>query len=436
MRIAHILAVMALVLMMPAVFAQPMIPFCCGSPWGVPDFPNAYMGGYWECVFSYCPYACGPCETSQFGFNCEGYYGYQFKCDGGDDHQPQSDVDFDSSCDGNVVTVDGAGNNAHVVVKDSGNSIIAAGDTDAGEFIFDGCDLEDLTIKVTRSGYAVTEMTGKDSVSCSECGEVPVPGCTKDSDCATNEKCSNGNCVQVQCPCGEVKNHACEAYACCADNQCPTGQVCKDHTCKPKDQPPQYECTNDGQCADSKYCDVPAGAAGGNCREVPPQQCGEVKNHVFVAYGYECGSEPGCPSCPAGSACSNHKCVGGDINCPSTGLVGDKKTCAAQEDGQPCANCDYTVTDPAGGTFSGRTDESGNFDLPLTLKGTYEVSLVKDGQVVKVIQVQAFPQAQPDEGNKPAAGGGPDVGLMLALLLLLLLVVVGIVYWRSRGKKK
>jgi LPXTG-motif cell wall-anchored protein len=107
--------------------------------------------------------------------------------------------------------------------------------------------------------------------------------------------------------------------------------------------------------------------------------------------------------------------------------------CSASEDGQACVNCDYEVTGPDGGKSSGKTDDDGNFALPLDAPGTYSVSLLKNGTVIKTILVQSLPLSTPDTG-KPTAGGSPDLTL-LWLALLLALIIVGIVLWKRKQAK-
>ncbi|NYZ74044.1 hypothetical protein H0O00_02790 [Candidatus Micrarchaeota archaeon] len=397
MKLIYILAVMALLFAIPAVSAQ----------------------------------------SSWYGYNCQGYYGYGYSCIHDDNAEPkkQMDVAFTSSCDGgvvtNVITVLDAGDEAHVVVKQGGEAgdIITAGDTENDIFTFNGCDVDGLYIKVTQSGYARKEMLGEDTLSCSSC--APPPECVSDADCPSAERCLSGECVNVPCECGTVQNHQCVAYECCSDSQCSANELCQNHICNPK----PAECTADAQCAADKYCNIPAGAAGGTCDDVTVGDCGQVENHAFVPYGYECGPEAGCPSCPQGAVCIDHTCKSGDVSCPTTGIVGDTKTCTATEGGQACANCDYEVTDPSGGKSTKKTDENGNFELSLDMSGAYQVTLFKDGQALKTIQVEAFKKSGPSEPEKPTA---PDMTTPLLLLVfLLILLVLGILYWRSRdGKKK
>ena len=453
MRFAYLMAAMALMLMIPGVYAQPEeyyyadgnYYFCCY----VYNYFTAYFSGTWTSdpdddvawytCNDYCyydslntpypySYACTYCDLATFRNDCEGTYGYQYSSSncGDDTPTPSVSFDFDSTCDGNVVTVDGGGNDAHVVVKEGGE-IAAAGDTQGGVFTFDGCGMDDVTVKVTQSGHKPKELSVS-IIDCAQCGAGPV--CEVDADCATNEKCVNEDCVPVECPCGQVQNHQCNEYECCSDADCAEGLNCEAHECVEPEG-----CKSDADCGMSQFCDIPAGAPVGTCEEVTGD-CGVAENHVFVPYNYECGSEPGCPSCEQGFDCVNHACVQSDLSCPTTGIVGDSKTCEAKENGQPCTNCDYVVTDPTGRESTGRTDENGNLDLPLNIEGTYKVALLKDGQVVKIIEVKAFPQAQPEVPEKPTTAGDDPMGMLLALLILLLLVAAGIVYWRSRGQKR
>lgn len=432
-RMMFVLIMMAMVMAAPVSFAQiefrpmPDFPFCCESPWGdyYPDLFSC-MYGCWD--------GCYVCDLSRFGYDCSGNYGYQYYCSqDNDEKNPSLDVNIDTSCDGNVVTVTSGGKNvanAHVSVKDiSSGDLLASGDTDSsGQLKFSGCGMR-VDAKATKSGY-LSDIATESLESCNGC---TPPECTQDSDCPSAERCVENECQPVPCECGKVENHQCVAYACCSDSDCGNGQYCSDHVCKDKESP---ECTQDADCDSNEYCDAPVGAAGGSCKEVQAGACGEVRDHAFFAYGYECGDEEGCPQCQDGYVCVDHLCVQNDVTCPSTGLVGDMKTCGATENGLPCANCDYVVTDPTGKNSTGQTDDSGNFDLPLNQQGTYQVALLKDGKVVKIIEVKAFPQAQPETPEKPSAAGPDLFSLVWVFGLLLLLFVLLVIYWRGRGKKR
>ncbi|MEM2949269.1 MAG: hypothetical protein QXT05_02645, partial [Candidatus Bilamarchaeaceae archaeon] len=63
---------------------------------------------------------------------------------------------------------------------------------------------------------------------------VPRVECEVDDDCAFDERCTDGKCVKIQPgECGYIANHAWFDYECCNDTDCPTGYVCKEHTCIP-----------------------------------------------------------------------------------------------------------------------------------------------------------------------------------------------------------
>ncbi len=70
--------------------------------------------------------------------------------------------------------------------------------------------------------------------------------------------------------------------------------------------------------------------------------------------------------------------------------------------------------------------------MPVTAKGTYKVSLLKDGSVIKTISVTA---AQGTTPAKPAEQGkGPDLVLILGIVILLIAIVGGLLYMRGQPK--
>ena len=339
-------------------------------------------------------------------------------------------VSLAPSCEVNVVTVVDKGGRpvegAHVAVR-YGSALIAAGDVDGqGQISFGGCgSIVDVT--ATARGFRREES----SFSLTDCGQC-LPLCTSDADCPTTRQCINGQCGDVPCECGEVRDHQCYEYECCSDADCQQGEACDSHACKQKQEEP--ECKSDADCEAGESCALVAGTAGGTC-ELVPCACGKVENHACVEYTCCADSD-----CAQGQTCVNHTCTtpavaGSDVTCPTTGIAGDSKTCTVTEGGQPCAGCDYQITDPTGKTFNGKSDEDGNFELPLDMEGTYEVTLFQDGQPVKTIEVKSFPRAAPSEPEKPTAA--LDAGTtMLFLLLLLAVVVVAVLYWRGRGGRK
>ena len=56
-------------------------------------------------------------------------------------------------------------------------------------------------------------------------------GCNSDINCASSQKCVEGECVNVACECGYVSNHVCHEYECCEDSDCASGYECLSHSC-------------------------------------------------------------------------------------------------------------------------------------------------------------------------------------------------------------
>jgi parallel beta-helix repeat protein len=341
------------------------------------------------------------------------------------------DMQLAPLCNGFVITVkkDGAPvENAFVEATDDTHSseFTPVYTNSEGKAYYSSCDI-DVTATATKSG---DDGDISEFAACGICVE-----CTTNEQCASNEQCLFGNCVPVQCTCGQVSEHQCVSYQCCSDAQCPTGQSCQNHQCKP-----QFECDLNGpgteddnaDCGNNQYCDVPEGQAGGSCKDVTGQ-CGYASNHAWAQY--ECGPELGCPNCPEGQECSEHQCVQKDILCPDAGVVGKETTCKATTDGQPCPLCDLLITGPDGKTFTGKTGPDGSFGFPLKLTGIYKVAILDaNGNVIKVTQIKAQAGAPP-EGGKPTTTG-TDPFALLWLLILIALIVIGIIYWRRRSDKK
>ncbi|MFA5050157.1 MAG: right-handed parallel beta-helix repeat-containing protein [Candidatus Micrarchaeia archaeon] len=75
----------------------------------------------------------------------------------------------------------------------------------------------------------------------SECGyqlgcewieeECEKPECETDSDCVSNEYCSDGTCTLIEGECGYIQNHTWINYECCSDDECLDGYECKFNTC-------------------------------------------------------------------------------------------------------------------------------------------------------------------------------------------------------------
>lgn len=289
-----------------------------------------------------------------------------------------------SSCSGNTVTVRGDGNLLPGAEVRIDGAIL--GDTGMlGEISFGGCG-RTVDVRASKDGY-LPQKIAKALIACGQCEAPPQP-------------------QNISCPCGVVVGGSCLPFMCCSDSMCRGYQ----------------------------RCDIPSGSIGGDCVNITGD-CGYAQNHTLVPYGYECGTEPGCPSCPEGSRCQNHSCVRNDLRGPDKVVVGHNATINATENEGPCAICDVEITAPGGAVYTGKTDERGNLAIPFRTQGEYKVSLLRNGQVIKTIVIQAFPLATPVEPEKPVQTS-PDDEPPWWLLILLLFVFLAIIYWRRRKKEK
>ncbi|MEE9323124.1 MAG: right-handed parallel beta-helix repeat-containing protein [Candidatus Aenigmarchaeota archaeon] len=97
----------------------------------------------------------------------------------------------------------------------------------------------------------------------------PSRGCINNDDCASTQKCTNSNCVNLDCECGYASNHVCVDYDCCKDDdceeddefcdtdtheceevQCECSEKISNHKCNVE---PDY-CCKDLQCGENKTC--------------------------------------------------------------------------------------------------------------------------------------------------------------------------------------
>ena len=426
---AKILVILVLIMAQlgfSAIAPDPTAPSCCSN--------------FGTCGQEGCGDTCYVCSGG--GYDCTGNYGYDYSCfeSGGPAKSvPPLALSVESSCSGNIVTVSQGG--AHVVVVDNaaGGGVVASGDADTSsrQLNFSGCGMS-VNIYASESGYASASMT-ETLVDCAQCA---TPQCTSDSDCPDSQVCTGQKCVAVECSCGVVTNHACQAYACCTDSQCPAGQTCQNHACAspPKATPqctPPTCCTSDNQCSDKQDCLQVSGApastsAPGSCQDITG--CGSVGNHKLAPY--ECGTDASCPSCPQGDTCVANQCVQSDLTGPASGFVGDNANVQATVQSTACPNCVIQITDPSGSTTSGQTDASGNFALKLAVPGNYTVALLQNGTVVKTIQVSALPKAALGNTPETTTTTGSNV-VPIALGLILLIVIIGglALYFRGKGEK-
>ncbi|MFH0738139.1 MAG: right-handed parallel beta-helix repeat-containing protein [Candidatus Micrarchaeota archaeon] len=340
--------------------------------------------------------------------------------DDGGENPPEEElgISVKSVCNGFIVTVRDGGapvENALVEVFDETLApIFASTYTNAsGQAAYYGaCDL-DATIEAVKSGKSGSET---DFIECGVCAE-----CQTDEDCPDSEQCLLEQCVPINCPNGQVQNHTCVIYECVNDADCTGGQICIGHQCRPA-----YECISDNDCGLGQFCQIPEGENGGECEDVSCG-CGLIENHACTAYG--CCQDG---DCPENLLCRNNTCVLADIDCPPQGIVGDKKLCNATEGGLPCMGCDFIVTAPDGRNATGRTDDLGRINLPLNLQGDYKVTLLKDGQIIKVVTVQSLPRPGIEDEGKQTAMLPLEVQ---ALFLVILVALLGLALYLLRRRK-
>jgi hypothetical protein len=122
-----------------------------------------------------------------------------------------------------------------------------------------------------------------------------------------------------------------------------------------------------------------------------------------------------------------------ELKGPKTGFIGDSAIVIVKENNATCASCDLRITDPTGKILTGRTDAYGNFALPLKTTGIYSVAYLKNGTVVRTLDIRALPRATIPEEKPPTLTLG-DLGPSLLWLILLLLIIIVLIIWRRRKK--
>jgi parallel beta-helix repeat protein len=360
-------------------------------------------------------------STTAFGI-------FEFRGSTGDDGGGGSDkesltIELDSECEGNIVTVSDGGEveGASVSVFNADTlQPIATNTTDSdGEFMFEGCGI-DVRIHANHEDYSGNTVI-KPLIDCSLC----VLECEEDIDCVHEEMCLLNACVPIDCPCGEIVDHACSAYECCSDSHCGEGLVCHDNSCIPEEEEPP--CAFDSDCDMDESCDA------GNCTVITGS-CGYIEDHEWVSH--ECGPDPECPECAPGVICQDHMCVETVVECPESGVVGTPQSCIAETGLEPCADCDYVITDPSGKQYKGKTGADGSIALALNMEGLHKVAIIKDGAVVSEVEVEAKPKGPVGDEDKPSAQ--EDLLPVFAFLIVILAVLALLVfYWRkSKGTKK
>jgi len=259
----------------------------------------------------------------------------------------------------------------------------------------------------------------------------PDDACYQDDDCADTEYCDItvplyavdvtyldyvgfGVCMPVQCECGEVYDHRCHEYECCANADCSEGYVCENHQCVPR------ECESNDDCAQSEYC------SDGECIPIPLGDCGFIANHSW--YDYDCCNDS---DCPEGQICYEHECILYRIETNETGYVGDDHGVQVYPEGPYT----LTLTDPDGREFTVITDANGRAAFLLETEGKYGIELVEEGVPVITVDVQSLKRPLPPPDDKPVTILDELLKYFWWLLILLLLII-GYILFRRRKKKR
>lgn len=241
-------------------------------------------------------------------------------------------LNLDSNCDGNILTITSKSSaevpveGVKVVVWVIGGGPIYTGYTDEnGQVFFDGCGLSiEIDAHKDKSDYGAVNNFKAELIDCAQCERE----CFTNADCPSDKTCDDtGNCITIECECGEVKNQVCVKYDCCSDADCSNNQVCKSFECvEPEAEEVPPECSTDEECAYDEYC------LGTECEPVTGD-CGYAQDHMWVAS--ECGPlGDNCPECEEGYTCEPFNATGGLVySCvlpPQEQLAG-----ADGDEGQP-----------------------------------------------------------------------------------------------------
>ena len=175
----------------------------------------------------------------------------------------------------------------------------------------------------------------------------------------------------------------------------------------------------------------PSSTTPGKCQDIT--QCGQIEGHTVVQ-PWQCGGE-NCPACPNGEQCLDHICIGGNVTCPPTAVVGKDQKCDVTVTGGDCANATVVITGPDGQKTTVTTDENCNFDFKPDKTGKYVFSLLGPGGQALATAVSQATGGQGGGNNPPPGLTFLGLPLWLWLLLLLLIIILLLLYWRRRKKK-
>ncbi|VVC04215.1 Periplasmic copper-binding protein (NosD) [Candidatus Bilamarchaeum dharawalense] len=312
-----------------------------------------------------------------------------------------------SSCEGNTVTVKSEGNQISEAVIRYENGVVLGYTDSSGQLSFDECG-KTITIEAVKSGY----LSGTKQVQLISCESCTV--CPTNEECEENQHVSNCQCVPVQCECGYVVNHKCQAYDCCSNSDCPTNNLCENHECKPVEQ----------KCTETSCCPIDEYFNGTTCTKVLGE-CGYIFDHKWI--NYECCKDEDCLD----GLCVGHNCTLYTIFTEREDLVGNNH--AAQV--YPKAQYELVLTDPIGKTKTLSTDDAGHMDFILEYEGNYTLTLYKDQKVAATVNIAGLRHIQTPE-KQPSILIEAGSYVWLALLVLLFVLAAYVLYTRVVLRKK
>ena len=228
----------------------------------------------------------------------------EYSYDSGDDH------DYDDYSDHEVhVEYSGSVFEGDLEIDDTDTYIIELEDVelDAEE---DKLSVGDLCDEHTDCQSGVCCESGLYEGVCKayqdDCIET-IGECMANNACEDNEICLDNECVEVECDCGIIEDHACVEYQCCVDTDCGDSAICVDNLCSVIDcdcgevvnhSCVDYECCDNDDCLYTELCEQ------NSCKPVVQDTCGEISNHEWI--DYECCNDT---ICGFGMGCQNNVCV-------------------------------------------------------------------------------------------------------------------------------
>lgn len=328
---------------------------------------------------------------------------------GGSSCLPNPKISVEQICPGDRILVRVADNENNSVGADQ---LVVLTAPDGRWYAEDTNKNGEVSFTLQREGSYTVKSQGR------YCGEYEFTysmcqiGCQSNSSCGDGEYCdvSSGECKSVNCPCGEISNHTCHPYACCADTDCGQGYVCANHECKLKTIEPQ--CRVDADCKDEEYC------RNGNCTLVEVGECGYAANHRW--YGYECCSNA---DCKPNQICENHACLLCRILTDPTGIIGTQHEVRVV----PAGKYTLRIITPSGETKQIDTDTAGTGMFTLEKAGEYAVSLVG---IAANVTVNAIAEEKP-----PSPPSAPLTELCLPAIGILLFIAVLYTLYRRASRR-